>query len=102
LLSQFPGFCIFDGAGSLWVIISEVSYNLYIIIFNEILHMTNQKTAFVIIALVAALSVAIAPTMMNTAVADDPFDGKGNPHDEPGAKDGDPHIDKKTGNPHHV
>jgi hypothetical protein len=33
-------------------------------------------------------------------MADDPFDGKGNPHDEPGAKDGDPHIDKKTGNPH--
>jgi hypothetical protein len=38
--------------------------------------------------------------MMNTAMADDPFEGKGNPHDEPGAKDGDPHIDKKTGNPH--
>ena len=55
---------------------------------------------FVIIAIAAALSVAIAPTMMNTAMADDPFDGKGNPHDEPGAKDGDPHIDKKTGNPH--
>jgi hypothetical protein len=65
--------------------------------------MNNQKTMLTIIAIVAALSVAaIAPAMMNTAMAkSDKFDGKGDPHDEPGnKKTGDPHQDHKTGNPH--
>jgi hypothetical protein len=49
--------------------------------------MSNKKTMFAIIAIVAALSfAAIAPAMMSTAMADDPFDGKGNPHDEPTRK----------------
>jgi hypothetical protein len=30
----------------------------------------------------------------------DNFSKTGNPHDQPGAGDGDPHIDHKTGNPH--
>jgi hypothetical protein len=63
--------------------------------------MNNQKTIFAIIGIVAALSVAIAPAMMNTAMAiSDNFDERGNPHDDPGAGDGNPHIDHKTGNPH--
>lgn len=52
------------------------------------------------IAIVAALSVAIAPTMMNTAMADDPFDRTGNPHDEPNFKKGNPHEGNQGGNPH--
>jgi hypothetical protein len=72
---------------------------------SNYLHMNNQKTMFAIITMVAALSVAaIAPAMMNSAMAapgdNDPFTKTGNPHDQPGAGDGDPHIDQKTGNPH--
>ena len=53
------------------------------------------------VAIVAALSVAVAPTMISTAMADDPFDGKGDPHDDPGNnKDGNPHKKNNDGNPH--
>jgi hypothetical protein len=64
--------------------------------------MVNQKTMFAIIAIVAALSVAaIVPAMMSTSMAkSDKFSDTGNPHDSPGAGDGNPHKDHKTGNPH--
>ena len=59
--------------------------------------MNNQKTIFAIIAIVVALSfAAIAPAMMNTAMA--AHSRTGNPHH--GQQTGDPHIDHKTGNPH--
>jgi hypothetical protein len=59
--------------------------------------MNNQKTIFAIIAVVAALSVAaIAPAMVSTAMAapgdNDPFTKTGNPHDQPGAGDGNPNC----------
>jgi hypothetical protein len=65
--------------------------------------MNNQKTMFAIIAIVVVMSVAaIAPAMMNTAMAkSNHFSKSGNPHNSPGSKDtGDPHKDHKTGNPH--
>jgi hypothetical protein len=62
--------------------------------------MNNQKTIFTIIAIVAALSfAAVAPAMTNIAMADDPFDGKGNPHDEPNFQDGNPHEGNQQGKP---
>ena len=99
--SKFQGARLSSKIDFIWVMITNVGkQRLHSFFPGDFLRMNNQKTMLVIIAIAAALSVAIAPTMMNTAMADDPFDGKGNPHDEPGAKDGDPHIDKKTGNPH--
>jgi hypothetical protein len=64
--------------------------------------MVNQKAMFAIITIVVALSVAaIVPAMMSTTMAkSDNFDKTGNPHDDPGAGDGNPHKDHKTGNPH--
>ena len=58
---------------------------------------------FAIIAIVVVMSVAaIAPAMMNTAMAkSNHFSKSGNPHNQPGVKDtGNPHKGHKTGNPH--
>ena len=62
----------------------------------------RKQTMFAIISIIVALSVAaIAPAMMSTArAASDNFSKTGNPHEQPGAGNGDPHIDHKTGNPH--
>ena len=63
--------------------------------------MSNLKAMLAITAIVAALSVAaIAPSMVNIAMADDPFDGKGNPHDEANFQGGNPHEGNQDGNPH--
>ena len=64
--------------------------------------MTNQKTIFAIIAIVAALSfAAIAPLIMSTAKAF-PFSDTGNPHREHGpGSTGNPHRPPTdSGNPH--
>jgi hypothetical protein len=62
--------------------------------------MSNLKAMFAIMAIAAALSVAAIAPMINIAMAADPFDGKGNPHDEPNFQDGDPHEGNQDGNPH--
>jgi hypothetical protein len=50
------------------------------------------------IAVLAAVALG-ATAMITPAMADDPFDGKGNPHDEPNFQDGNPHEGNQQGKP---
>jgi hypothetical protein len=58
-----------------------------------------KTQALLAIAVLAAVALG-ATAMITPAMADDPFDGKGNPHDEPNFKDGNPHEGNQDGNPH--
>jgi hypothetical protein len=61
--------------------------------------MMKTHALLVIFAVLAATALGTT-AMISPAMADDPFDGKGNPHDEPNFKDGNPHEGNQKGNPH--
>jgi hypothetical protein len=74
---------------------------------HGIMTTTTTRTNTIIVVVGAALLVGAMGIYMIATVApvraqgdNDPFTKSGNPHDQPGAGDGDPHIDHKTGDPH--
>jgi hypothetical protein len=59
----------------------------------------KTKALLAIFAVLAAMALG-ATSMIGTAMADEKFDGKGDPHDEPNFKGGNPHEGNQDGNPH--
>jgi hypothetical protein len=61
----------------------------------------TSKATFAILGIAAVLVLIVASTLSSSAMAvSDNFSRTGNPHDTPGAGDGNPHKGQDTGNPH--
>jgi hypothetical protein len=77
---------------------TSVSFPITFLVYISLCMVMNTKAILAIFAVLAVM--AGATSMIGTAMADDPFDGKGNPHDEPNFQGGNPHEGNQQGNPH--